>query len=732
MGSSRTTVSLSLLILLALSGIAAGGTADPGPPCELQWLDPYEDSGGRFPNYACRMDGDWLYLGDADPEYGAVHIYRRQGLTWVYDELLLPDEPIADIAFGYRLAVDGDRLLVGAPLYNSVDYQPGAVYAFRRTGGNWVQEEIIVPGDEPWRAWFGSEIVISGNLAGVAATSRDNGAVSDAGAIYILEDSGSGWTEVDMITLPDPLEDEAFGRDLAFAGERIFAGMRWRDHSGVASGSVYIFKKEGADWIEEDVIYADDGEQGNLFGFDLAADGDRVLVGAAAASGPTAQSGVGYLFHYDGASWVEEARLIDSESFGEDYLGSSVDLSGDLAILGIPRFQQSGACLMFERQGSEWLAADRVTPTLDFEVSGFGSGLVYHQGFLLVSGQDNAAVYGTTPETCCPLVLVAPGPGESNPAQIRAFDTFGNPYDVPDFTAYPSYGHGARLTVGRFRGYNDYPEIITGPGPGEDNPPLVSMFSDRGHHIDLDFTAYGVPKYGVNVACGDLDGDGDDEIVTGAGPGAVFGPHVRGWRWDYDVYAMSNVNFLAYGTSKYGVNVACGDIDADGFDEIITGAGPGAVFGPHVRGWNVDGSIAAPIPGLSYFAYGTLKWGVNVACGDIDGDGFDEIITGAGPGAVFGPHVRGWNHDGSGIAPIPGVSYFAYGTNTFGVRVTAGDVDMDGIDEIVTTPGPGAVFGAHVRGWNFDGQTLSAISSMSFFAFDGSMRYGADAALLDR
>jgi hypothetical protein len=99
---------------------------------------------------------------------------------------------------------------------------------------------------------------------------------------------------------------------------------------------------------------------------------------------------------------------------------------------------------------------------------------------------------------------------------------------------------------------------------------------------------------------------------------------------------------------------------------------------------------------------------------------------------VFGPHVRAWDHDGSGIAPIPAVSYFAYGTNKFGVRVTAGDVDYDGIDEIVTTPGPGAVFGAHVRGWNFDGQALSAISTMSFFAFDGSVRFGADAALLDR
>ncbi len=728
----RMVGSVISLVLLALPGAAAGDTADPGPPCELQWLDPFEAPGSRFPNYACHIDDQLLVLGDADLDFGAVHIYRREGLTWVYDELLLPDKPIEDIAFGYRIALDGDRLLVGAPLYGSIGDHPGAVYAFRRIGGDWVEEEIIVPGDEPSRAWFGSEIAISGNLAAVAASSRDNGAVYDAGAIYIFEDSGSGWTEQGLITLPDPREDEMFGRDLAFAGERIFAAQRWRDHSGVASGSVYIFKEDGASWIEEDVIWADDAEQGDLFGFDVAADGDRVLVGAPGSSGPTAQSGIAHIFRNDGGNWVEEDRLVDSESWGEDYLGSCVEFTAGLAIVGIPRFQPFGSCLIFEQQGSQWLPAERVSPTLEFDVSAFGSGLSCHGGFLLVSGQDNAAVYGTTSETCCPLVLVAPGPAEANPARIRAFDTYGNPYAATDFTAYQSYGYGVRLTTGRFLGYNDYPEIITGPGPGENNPPRVSMFSNRGQHIEMDFTAYGVPKYGVNVACGDLDGDGDDEIVTGAGPGAVFGPHVRGWRWEDDVWPMTNVNFLAYGTNKYGVNVACGDIDADGMAEIITGAGPGAVFGPHVRGWDVDGGTAAPIPGVNYFAYGTPKWGVNVACGDIDGDGYDEIITGAGPGAVFGPHVRAWNHDGSGIAPIPGVSYFAYGTNKFGVRVTAGDLDYDGIDEIVTTPGPGAVFGSHVRGWNYDGQTLSAISTMSFFAYDGSMRYGADVALLDR
>jgi hypothetical protein len=96
---------------------------------------------------------------------------------------------------------------------------------------------------------------------------------------------------------------------------------------------------------------------------------------------------------------------------------------------------------------------------------------------------------------------------------------------------------------------------------------------------------------------------------------------------------------------------------------------------------------------------------------------------------VFGPHVRGWNYDGEELAPISGVSFFAYGTNQFGVRVTGGDVDGDGIDELITTPGPGVVFASHVRGWNYDGANLTSIPSISFLAFDASLHYGADAAV---
>ncbi len=268
--------------------------------------------------------------------------------------------------------------------------------------------------------------------------------------------------------------------------------------------------------------------------------------------------------------------------------------------------------------------------------------------------------------------------------------------------------------------------LVTGPGAGYDNPPLVRVYFPVHHGpMEYEFSAYGAPHHGTNVTCGNVNGDIVDEILTGPGPGNIYGPHVRGF--NSSGTPLPGLNFLAYGTNKFGVNVAAGDLDGDGRDEVITGAGPGTVFGPHVRGWTYDNTAVTPMPGVNYFAYGTPKWGVNVAAGDIDGDGFDEIVTGAGPGAVFGPHVRGWNADGGEVTAIPAVSFFAYGTLKFGVNVSCGDVDGDGMDEIVTGAGPGENFGPHVRGWNYDGDAVTPLSDFSFFAWlTGSQSYGVN------
>ncbi len=317
------------------------------------------------------------------------------------------------------------------------------------------------------------------------------------------------------------------------------------------------------------------------------------------------------------------------------------------------------------------------------------------------------------------LLVTGPGPGEFNPTLVRYFPGDGG----RSYTEWSAYGvdrWGVNVALAELDGTPE-PEVLTGAGPGPVFGPHVRGFQHDGTPLPgVSFFAYGTLKYGVNVCAGDLDNDGFDEIVTGAGPGAVFGPHVRGWNWDGSGVPapIPGISYFAYGTPKWGVNVSCGDIDGDGYDEIVTGAGPGAVYGPHVRGWNCDGGGASSIPGVSFFAYGTLKFGVNVACGDIDGDGIDEMVTGAGPGAVFGPHVRAFNWDGTGSAQsIPAVSFFAYSYTQWGANVSCGDLDDDGIDEIITGAGPGESHLPRVRGWNYDGQTLTALDGVDFYAY---------------
>ncbi len=257
---------------------------------------------------------------------------------------------------------------------------------------------------------------------------------------------------------------------------------------------------------------------------------------------------------------------------------------------------------------------------------------------------------------------------------------------------------------------DDLTSLVIGPGPGPHNPPLV--WTSLGQWI-----AYGAMSYGVNLAAGDIDGDGTDEVITGPGPGRIFGPHVRCFQPDGTV--INNASVMAYGTLRYGVKVAAGDVDGDGTDEIITGPGPGAVFGPHVRGWNWDsGPSLTPIPGINFFAYGTLRWGVNVACGDINNDGIDEIITGAGPSVEFGPHVRGWRFDGSTTFPVKGVNFFAFPANQWGVNVACGDVDGDGRDEIITGLGPGYSLGPRIRAWDYAAGEITQVPGVDFYAND--------------
>lgn len=218
--------------------------------------------------------------------------------------------------------------------------------------------------------------------------------------------------------------------------------------------------------------------------------------------------------------------------------------------------------------------------------------------------------------------------------------------------------------------------VGTGPGGG----PEVRVYDAQTGTLVFDFFAYdSAYRGGVRVAVGDVNGDGYSDIVTATGPGG--GPNVKVFSGkDLSVLA----SFYAFAPSfTGGVSIAAGDFNGDGIDEIVVGAGPGA--GPAVRTFQIAHGQATQLPGPlgSFFAYApSFTGGINVAAGNFDGLPGDEIITGAA--SLGGPHVMVFSATRGKEA-----SFFAFPNSVLGVSVAAADLDGDGKAEIITGPGVG-------------------------------------------
>lgn len=273
--------------------------------------------------------------------------------------LVVPDGALGDEA-GRSISFDGRRVLLGVPNHDAAAPNAGAAQLFRlASGGVWVTEELLVAPDAADGDSFGLAVSIDGDVALVGALDDDVNGKSNAGSAHVFRRLGGTWEHEAMLIASDGATNDAFGRSVALRGDIAVVGA-WQSLNPLAKGAAYVFRRQrDGTWAQAQKLTPPDAANGDAYGTSLSFDGSRVLVGAFGddVSGQSNQGSASVFRLEPNGSFTFEAKLTAADGIAFDEYGRGVAIDGELAVVGSWPFfgDGAGAACVFRRSGTVWV-----------------------------------------------------------------------------------------------------------------------------------------------------------------------------------------------------------------------------------------------------------------------------------------------------------------------------------------------------------------------------------------
>ena len=199
-----------------------------------------------------------------------------------------------------------------------------------------------MPSDGAFGDGFGFSVAISGSIAVIGAPAHDENGIN-SGSAYVFRFDGFEWVEEQELLASDPTFTDGFGLGVAVSGECILVGASGDDSVDrrdfiCDSGAAYVFRfnEEAELWEEETKLTASDAVCGDHFGISVSISGGTMLIGADFDDDNGFTSGAAYVFRFDQkeSEWAEEQKLLASAGQPGDQFGDTVTMDADLAVVG--------------------------------------------------------------------------------------------------------------------------------------------------------------------------------------------------------------------------------------------------------------------------------------------------------------------------------------------------------------------------------------------------------------
>ena len=304
------------VIDVARAGFVYVFEPDPdGDWVQVQQLEAFDRAEDDQFGASVALDGDWLIVGsnhddDKGENSGSVYVYRHDGSEYVFDQKLNMTQNGGNDRFGWRVAIQGDILLAAAywDSYYAIGWQSGSVAIFRRDGGAWTQQQVLIGGVSDEFDQFGYSIDLDDEVIVVGARQYGDPEQADQyaeqGIVFVYRIvaplEAMPWSileEVERIEPPEASPGLLFGSSVNIEDGRIIVGVEMDDEAGQRAGAAHVYEySPGGEWVEEHKLTAPDATTGDRFGFATAISGDTLFVGAPEAGPENDASGAVYQF----------------------------------------------------------------------------------------------------------------------------------------------------------------------------------------------------------------------------------------------------------------------------------------------------------------------------------------------------------------------------------------------------------------------------------------------------